>query len=91
MAKQQPRGIRRNNPGNIEWGSPWQGLAKPEDYPADRFAAFISPVWGIRAIAITLITYQDKRKANDGSRIDSVREVVERWAPSFENNTQAYA
>ncbi|MGL5156882.1 MAG: hypothetical protein ACRC9G_11865, partial [Aeromonas veronii] len=46
---------------------------------------------GIRAIAITLITYQDKRKANDGSRIDSVREVVERWAPSFENNTQAYA
>ena len=19
-----PRGIRNNNPGNIEWGSPWQ-------------------------------------------------------------------
>ena len=21
-----PRGIRNNNAGNIEWGSPWQGL-----------------------------------------------------------------
>lgn len=92
MAKQKPRGIRRNNPGNIEWGSPWQGLAKPEDYPADRFAAFISPVWGIRALARTLITYYDKRKANDGSKIDSLREIVERWAPASDNNdVGAYA
>ena len=91
MAKLQPKGIRRNNPGNLEWGSPWQGLAAKGDYPEDRFAAFVDPVYGIRAIAVTLITYQDKRKAKDGSRIDSVREVIERWAPSFENNTQAYA
>lgn len=92
MAKQLPKGIRRNNPGNLEWGSPWQGLAAKGDYPEDRFAAFVDPAYGIRAIAVTLITYQDKRKAKDGSRIDSVREVIERWAPSSDNNdVPAYA
>ena len=89
---QKPKGIRRNNPGNLEWGSPWQGLADKADWPADRFAAFIDPAYGIRAIAMTLITYQDKRKAKDGSKIDSIREVIERWAPSSDNNNvPAYA
>ncbi len=92
MAKQLPKGIRRNNPGNIEWGSPWQGLADPKDYPPDRFAAFVSAVYGIRALARTLITYYDKRKANDGSKIDSLQEIVERWAPASDNNNvDAYA
>ena len=92
MAKLQPKGIRRNNPGNIEWGSPWQGLADPKDYPPDRFAAFVSAVYGIRALARTLITYYDKRKANDGSKIDSLQEIVERWAPASDNNNvDAYA
>lgn len=92
MAKLQPKGIRRNNPGNIEWGSPWQGLADPKDYPQDRFAAFVSAVYGIRALARTLITYYDKRKANDGSKIDSLQEIVERWAPASDNNNvDAYA
>ncbi|MGH8331925.1 MAG: structural protein, partial [Pseudomonas sp.] len=45
---------------------------------------------GIRALARVLITYQDKRRANDGSRIDSVREIIERWAPPNENDTEAY-
>lgn len=91
MAKQQPRGIRNNNPGNIEWGSPWQGLVPASQKTDPRFAQFVDPVSGIRAIAVTLITYYDKRKANDGSKIDSVREVIERWAPANENNVTAYA
>lgn len=91
MAKQLPRGIRNNNPGNIEWGSPWQGLKDRKTATDNRFAQFVDPVSGIRAIAVTLITYYDKRKANDGSKIDSVREVIERWAPSVENNVTAYA
>ena len=87
----QPRGIRNNNPGNIEWGSPWQGL-KPEGERTDnRFAQFKDPVFGIRALACVLITYQDKRKAKDGSRIDSVAEIIGRWAPPFENDSDAYA
>jgi hypothetical protein len=54
------------------------------------FVQFTAPRWGIRAIARVLITYQDKRLAKDGSRIDSVREIIERWAPPTENNTEAY-
>lgn len=45
---------------------------------------------GIRALAVTLITYHDKRRAKDGSSIDTIREVIERWAPPHENNTLAY-
>ena len=86
-----PRGIRNNNPGNLEWGDPWQGL-KPRSQATDkRFAEFTTPAYGIRALARTLITYYDKRKARDGSKIDTVREIIERWAPAFENNVNAYA
>lgn len=88
MAKQLPRGIRNNNPGNIRKGPPWQGLAAPAD--DGEFCIFTEPAFGIRAIAVTLITYQDKRKARDGSRIDTVQEIIERWAPTTENNTSAY-
>lgn len=31
-----PRGIRNNNPGNLDKGSPWQGLVANPDEP--RFA-----------------------------------------------------
>lgn len=86
-----PRGIRNNNPGNIEWGSPWQGLRPQNERTDNRFAQFTDPVFGIRALACVLITYQDKRRAANGGKIDSVKEIIERWAPSFENNTEAYA
>lgn len=90
MSNRKPLGIRSNNPGNIEWGSPWQGLKK-RTVNSGRFCEFESPAWGIRAIAVLLITYYDKRKARDGSKIDTIREVIERWAPPSENNTSAYA
>lgn len=97
--EKQTLGVRLNNPGNLEWGSPWEGLVPREQSryynsgtgPQQRFCEFKDAASGIRALARTLITYADKRKANDGSRIDTIREVVERWAPSFENNTSAYA
>lgn len=99
MAKELPIGVRLNNPGNIEWGSPWEGLVKREKsrYYASgskqqqRFCEFIEAAFGIRALALTLITYYDKRLAADGSKIDTVREAISRWAPSFENNVTAYA
>lgn len=84
-----PRGIRNNNPGNIEIGDPWQGLS--DEQTDGRFCQFKAPEWGIRAIARILITYQDKRRASDGSRIDTVAEIIERWAPPVENDTSAYA
>lgn len=86
-----PRGIRNNNPGNIEWGSPWQGLVPADRRTDSRFCQFTDAAFGIRALATTLITYQDKRRAADGSPIDTVYEAIERWAPPVENNTKAYA
>lgn len=92
-------GTRLNNPGNLEWGSPWQGLVPREQSryyrtgtpQQQRFCEFTEAAFGIRAIAVTLMTYHDKRKAKDGSRIDTIREVIERWAPAFENDVRAYA
>ena len=99
MSKSLPLGVRLNNPGNLEWGSPWQGLVPREQSryynkgteQQQRFCEFIEPAFGIRAIAVTLMTYHDKRKANDGSKIDTIRKVIERWAPAFENDVLAYA
>lgn len=84
MRPEAPRGIRNFNPGNIERTSTrWQGMAL--DQSSDpRFIVFVHPVWGIRAIARTLITYQDKH----GLR--SVQQIIQRWAPATENNTAAY-
>ncbi|MDG9783688.1 structural protein [Metapseudomonas otitidis] len=84
MRPETPRGIRNFNPGNIERTSTrWQGMAL--DQSSDpRFIVFAHPVWGIRAIARTLITYQDTH----GLR--SVQQIIQRWAPATENNTAAY-
>lgn len=90
MRPQPPRGIRNYNPGNIRHaqGIRWQGTAPNQT--DSQYIQFIDPRWGVRAIARVLITYQDKRRAADGSPIDTVREIIERWAPPTENNTDAY-
>ena len=82
----KPRGIRNNNPGNIERGNDkWQGL-DPKPQPVDpRFAQFKDPTWGIRALAVILINYQDKYN------LRSISGIINRWAPNNENNTAAYA
>jgi len=85
-----PRGIRNHNPGNIERdGTRWQGMARVQSDA--RFVVFSGAKWGIRTIARILITYQDRRRAVDGSRIDTVRKFISRWAPPSENDTDAYA
>lgn len=82
MAK-RPRGIRNNNPGNLEYtGIQWQGLDNP---PSDgRFCTFKKPEWGIRAMARNLLTYQEKH----GLR--TIRAIIGRWAPAPENDVDAY-
>ena len=81
--KHLPRGIRNHNPGNIERGAPWQGLAADQSAD-DRFAVFESPRWGLRAIARVLVTYQDRHG------IRTVQGILARWAPTTENDTVAY-
>lgn len=76
------RGIRNNNPGNIRHGDNWLGLA-PEQTDSD-FCQFTTPEFGIRAMARTLFNYQHKHGIN------TVRGIVNRWAPPSENKTDSY-
>lgn len=77
------RGIRNFNPGNIDRNATkWQGMAAEQTDP--RFIVFKAPVWGIRALAKTLLTYQNTHG------LKTVRQIINRWAPPVENNTVAY-
>ncbi|MEY0958533.1 structural protein [Providencia rettgeri] len=81
------RGIRNNNPGNIRHGSSkWQGLASVQK--DDKFCTFINVYYGVRALMKLLQTYgRQKGKPNIGcDKIDTVEEIIERWAPSSDNN-----
>jgi len=82
--KNLPRGVRNANPGNLEWGDKWQGLVPVNERTDPRFCQFVSPAYGIRAIARTLITYQDKHN------IRTVSAAINRWAPPVENDTGSY-
>lgn len=81
-----PRGIRNNNPGNIDYSpaNAWQGQLKPDPAIEARFARFDTPENGIRALGKTLRTYQRKHG------LKTVQAIIARWAPSQENNTAAY-
>jgi hypothetical protein len=76
------RGIRNNNPGNLDLGIEWDGLAPVQTDP--RFCVFITPEYGIRALIIVLLNYQTKY----GLR--TIRSMITRWAPPNENDTEAY-
>ncbi len=89
VTERMPRGIRNHNPGNIEQGDDWQGLATsdqmtPFQKRENRFCVFQEPHWGLRALARVLRNYQSKH----GLR--TVRGMISRWAPPSENPTAAY-
>jgi hypothetical protein len=76
------RGERNNNPGNIRHGDKWQGMSAEQ--PDSSFTKFDTPQYGIRALAVTLLTYYNRYGLN------TVSKIVSRWAPPNENNTKAY-
>ena len=83
------RGVRNNNPGNIRHSNAaWHGVADKQTDTG--FVQFKEMKWGVRALARTLNTYGRKRCAADGSPIDTLAEVITRWAPPTENDTGAY-
>jgi len=91
-----PRGVRNKNPGNIDYNprNAWQGQLGLEVGVANpRFARFDHPENGIRALGKLLINYRGKdgMPGVGGKGIDTVLETINRWAPSNENDTQAYA
>lgn len=79
------RGLRNNNPLNIEKtskGTPWQGEIVPSKDV--RFAQFISMAHGYRAAFKLLYNYQHTH----GCKV--LEDFIRRWAPPKENNTSAY-
>ncbi len=77
------RGIRNNNPGNIRHGkSAWQGMSAEQT--DSEYIQFDDPVYGIRALAKLLNNYQTRYGLN------TIREIITRWAPPIENITEAY-
>lgn len=78
-----PRGIRNNNPGNLENnGINWVGLSSSQT--DSRFYQFTEPKYGIRALARVLKTYERQYGLN------TVEGIINRWAPPHENNTDSY-
>jgi len=76
------RGIRNNNPGNIEYSktNPWVGQTGDDG----RFAKFETPEHGIRALGRNILSYQRRG-------VDTVSEIISNWAPEKDgNNTAAY-
>jgi hypothetical protein len=79
-----PRGIRNNNPLNIEAGDFTKG--QPGFTGSDgRFAQFGSMDQGTAAANKLLDTYQNKYGLN------TVGGIVNRWAPPGENDSRGYA
>ncbi len=83
MDNELPRGIRLNNPGNIDRTEiAWLGESTMQDDP--RFIRFNEPVFGLRALMKILYNYQEK------DDIEHLRGMINRWAPPNENQTNAY-
>lgn len=77
-----PRGIRNNNPLNIRIGNVWLGEV---EHPSDpSFEQFVSMQYGVRAACVLLRRYIRHYKRTN------IRSIIAAWAPSYENNTEAY-
>ena len=84
MTVRLARGIRNHNPGNIEKGIRWKGIDATKTDAESRFIVFTAPEWGIRAMVRLLKNYERLYGLN------TVRGLINRWAPPIENLTSAY-
>lgn len=80
--KEKPRGIRNNNPLNIRIGNVWLGEVK--ENTDGEFEQFTSMIYGLRAAIVLLRRYICHYHLN------TIAQIVSRWAPSSENNTRLY-
>jgi hypothetical protein len=78
-----PRGLRNNNPLNIRLtNTTWQGQLKPGT--DKEFCQFVEMRYGYRAAFVLLHRYYHVWNCK------TVRQIINRWAPSSENDTAAY-
>lgn len=82
QASGQPRGIRDNNPLNLQplAQGQWSGQTGTDG----RYATFASPEAGMAAADRNLQTYASKYG------ISTLSGIINRWSPPSENNTAAY-
>ena len=85
----EPRGIRNNNPLNIRRSKDkWQGQINDNNSSPKgdaEFVQFYSMEYGWRAAFVILCrTYYGKYV------LKTIRDIVSRWAPAKENNSEAY-
>ena len=82
-----PRGIRNNNPLNIRHSADqWQGAR--EEQKDKSFVQFKSMAYGYRAAWKTLQSYYHRFCMK--SQPFTVRNIIGRWAPPNENDTESY-
>lgn len=87
------RGIRNNNPGNIEfYNQPGASL----ESKGGRFARFSTPEQGINAMSKQLDLYFTGKSRNVTKPINTIQDIITTWAPpknkkgQVENDTAAY-
>ena len=80
--RNQPRGVRNNNPLNIRIGNNWRGEALVSKDA--EFETFSHPKYGFRAGAKLLRNYQRRYGLN------TVERIIHRFAPPNENHTDNY-
>lgn len=78
-----PRGIRNNNAGNIRSTGNWQEWQGAIDSDGS-FIIFDTAENGLRAMARILRNYRDLYQLN------TVEQIISRWAPPVENDTASY-
>lgn len=86
----QPRGIRNNNPGNLRHypNIEWRGLTGED---SGGFCTFESMEYGVRAAALDLIAgFKQAYRTGGREGEDTVLEIIHEWAPTNENDTNAY-
>lgn len=83
MNKTQSRGLRNNNPLNIRRSqTKWLGQSKKQSDKS--FVQFRSLAYGFRAAFVILRTYMRKYS------LCCVEQIIGRWAPPTENDTESY-
>ncbi|WP_010605415.1 hypothetical protein [Pseudoalteromonas maricaloris] len=80
MKTGSPKGIRNNNPLNIEKGEDWIGMVGDDG----RFVIFETVEHGLRAAGRILRTYAFRHGRT------TINGIISRWAPPSENKTQNY-
>lgn len=79
----EPRGYRNNNPLNIRHSkSRWAGMRGVQT--DEEFVQFESMEMGYRAACLVVLTYRKRYNRR------TIRQIIERWAPKRENNTNVY-